>query len=43
MNTIMYNSCTEKGCNSISIQGNNIVLPVLFGVAVGLVIAKSLT
>ncbi len=42
MSTIMYSNCKEKECNSISIQGDNIIVPVLFGVALGLVIAKSL-
>ncbi|MDB0616268.1 hypothetical protein [Tenacibaculum finnmarkense] len=37
-----YSHCNDSKCNSISIQGDNIIVPVLFGVAVGLLIAKSL-
>ena len=42
MNTIMISNCKEKECNTVAIKGDNIIAPVLFGVALGLLIAKSL-
>ncbi|WP_262509220.1 hypothetical protein [Tenacibaculum ovolyticum] len=41
-NTIVYSNCNGSKCNTVSIQGDNIIVPILFGVAIGLVIAKSL-
>ena len=42
MNTIIISNCKEKECNTLSFQGDKIIVPVLFGVALGLLIAKSL-
>ncbi|WP_271406959.1 hypothetical protein [Tenacibaculum soleae] len=42
MNTIVYTNCNGSKCNSVSIQGDNIIVPVLFGAALALLIAKSL-
>ncbi|WP_299673285.1 hypothetical protein [uncultured Tenacibaculum sp.] len=42
LNTIMISNCKEKEYNTVAIKGDNIIAPVLFGVALGFLIVKSL-
>jgi len=42
MEKIKIQNCKEQECNSITLQGSNIFVPFIFGLAFGLLIAKSI-
>jgi len=41
MEKITIQKCEGQECNSITLQGNNILVPFLFGLALGYLIIKS--
>jgi len=42
METATFQVCKGQSCKTFTVQGNNILVPVLFGVAVGILIAKAI-
>jgi len=41
MEKIKIQNCKGQECNSVTLQGNNILVPFLVGVALGYLITKS--
>ncbi|SED21352.1 hypothetical protein SAMN04489761_4644 [Tenacibaculum sp. MAR_2009_124] len=39
--TVTYTNCNGSNCQTFTIEGDKLLLPLLFGVAVGLAISKS--
>ena len=39
---VTYSHCNNGKCNSISIKGDNIIIPALFGITIGILIAKAI-
>lgn len=37
---VSYTQCNREECKTLSIKGDNIIVPVLFGIAIGVLIAK---
>ncbi|MFL0091404.1 hypothetical protein V3A08_07325 [Tenacibaculum maritimum] len=40
--SIYFKNCTGEDCKTITVEGDNIIAPVLVGFAIGLLIAKSI-
>jgi hypothetical protein len=39
-NTILIKKCIDKECYEAQLSGNNILVPVLFGIVIGFLIAN---